>query len=312
MNEEIEYAEMLEVPISTVEVTRKPRRRKKRDKEYEPAPITPLKEDLIAQINNRVQETPAKADELTQTAEPSAETEKIEGAFDFETLDRIDTIPLFSTPKKGRWWKRPRLSPKDFSLDETENDGTMYELNMENAPSRAAKITLTAEFALACAFCAGIFLTNVFMPNSAINTFFRAMNEPIQSAKVDDRSYADFTLSPVVSVLSDAELSLSSTGILSFTDACCVYPSADGKIAQVEHTGENGYVVKIKYSDTFTSVISGLSDVYYGVGDQAYANIPVGYTDGTGEVQMTMYSDGELLNCFELTEENCLAWLKTE
>ena len=312
MNEEIEYAEMLEVPVSTVEVTRKPRRRKKRDKEYEPTPITPIKDDLIAQINSRVQETPALETETPQPAEPSSETEKTEGALDFETLDRIDTIPLFSTPKKGRWWKRPRLSPKDFSLDETENDGTMYALNMENVPSRAAKITLTAEFALACAFCAGIFLTNVFMPNSAINTFFRAMNEPIQSAKVDDRSYSDFTLSPVVSVLSDAELSLSPTGILSFTDACCVYPSADGKIAQVEHTGEKGYVVKIKYSDTFTSVISGLSDVYFGVGDQAFANIPVGYADGTGEVQMTMYSDGELLSCFELTEENCLAWLETE
>ncbi len=315
MNEEIEYAEMLEVPVSTVEVTRKTRRRKKRDKEYDAAPLPPLKEDLIAQINNRVQEAPAQEPETPQiTADANLFTEAVnsEGQIDFETLDRIDTIPLFSTPKKRRWWKRPRLSPKDFALDETENEGTMYELNMENASSRAAKITLTAEFALACAFCAGIFLTNVFMPNSAINTFFRAMSEPIPSAKVDDRTYADFTLSPVVSVLSDAELSLSSTGILSFTDACCVYPSADGKIAQVEHTGENGYVVKIEYSDSFTSVISGLSDVYYNVGDQAFANIPVGYTDGTGEVQMTMYSNGELLNCFELTEENCLAWLETE
>jgi hypothetical protein len=25
-----------------------------------------------------------------------------------------------------------------------------------------------------------------------------------------------------------------------------------------------------------------------------------------------MYSDGELLNCFELTEENCLAWIEAE
>ena len=200
MNEEIEYAEMLEVPVSTVEVTRKPRRRKKRDKEYEPAPIPPLKDDLITQINNRVQETPAQESAPQPVAESAISTEnaKIEGEIDFETLDRIDTIPLFSTPKKGRWWKRPRLSPKDFALDETENEGTMYALNMENTPSRAAKITLTAEFALACAFCAGIFLTNVFMPNSAINTFFRAMNEPVPSAKVDDRAYSDFTLSPVI------------------------------------------------------------------------------------------------------------------
>ena len=50
----------------------------------------------------------------------------------------------------------------------------------------------------------------------------------------------------------------------------------------------------------------------YGVGDTVKTNVPVGYTAGETEVQVTMYSGGELLNCFELTEENCLAWVSAE
>ena len=70
--------------------------------------------------------------------------------------------------------------------------------------------------------------------------------------------------------------------------------------------------MKITYSDTFSGVINGLDQTYYAVGDEVKCNVPMGYTDGEGEVQVTMYSGGALLNCFELTEENCLAWVETE
>ena len=320
MNEEIEYAEMLEVPVSTVNVVQQKRRRKKREAEIEPHVNAPMKDDLIAQINQRLHENSEQTEELKTLENPQitadanlfTEAANSEGRLDFESLDRIDTVRLYSAPKKRRFWQKPRLSPEDFSLEETENDGGVYALNEEKQPSRGVRIALATEFALACAFCGAIFLTNVFMPHSAINTFFRALNEPVPSAKVDTRSYADFTLSPVVSELSDAELTLSSTGVLSFTDACCVYPSADGEIAEVSRTDNGGYSVKIQYSDSFTGIINGLSEVYYQVGDTAYANIPIGYSNGEGEVQVTMYSDGALLNCFELTEENCLAWVETE
>ena len=76
---------------------------------------------------------------------------------------------------------------------------------------------------------------------------------------------------------------------------------------------ENGlYTVKIAHSDTFTGVMEGLQQVYYAVGDEVKANVPVGYTDGEAQVQVTMYSDGVLLNCFQITEENCLAWVVQE
>jgi hypothetical protein len=63
------------------------------------------------------------------------------------------------------------------------------------------------------------------------------------------------------------------------------------------------------YSDSFTGVFNGLDTVYYAVGDEVKTNVPIGYTAGENEVQVTMYSNGRLLNCFQLTDENCLAWI---
>jgi hypothetical protein len=77
-------------------------------------------------------------------------------------------------------------------------------------------------------------------------------------------------------------------------------------------TEDGLYTVKISHSDTFTGVIHGLDQVYYTVGDEVKSNVPVGFSKGEQEVQVTMYSQGELLNCFTLTEENCLAWVSEE
>ena len=185
----------------------------------------------------------------------------------------------------------------------------MYEMKQETRSQKALRLTLGIEFAAVCALCGAIFLTNVFVPNSAVNTFFRAVTEPTVQQS-DAREYSDFTLSPVVSELSDAELSLSAAGVLSFTDECCVYPAVDGEVSEVTRNEDGTYTLKIGHSDSFSGVISGLNQVYYAVGDEVKCNVPVGYTHGETPVQVTMYSGGVLLNCFQLTEENCLAWVE--
>lgn len=313
MNEEIEYAEMLEIPVSTVNVIRKNRRRKKAAETLAAPKSTvdvPLKDSVIAQVNDRLNDAPeqtsALPDPLAQEIFASAEQPEPD-----PIPDRIDTVRLYANDSE-RAFHSARLSPQDYPLeDDTQNEGGRYAYT-ENRTARIIRVALGAEFALACALCGAIFLTNVFMPNSAINTFFRSLSSGgAEAAAVDARTYSDFTLSPVVSELTDAELTLSPTGILSFTEECCVYPAANGKVSEVTET--NGiYTLKISYSDTFTGVINGLDYVYYAVGEEVKANVPVGFSKGETEVQVTMYSEGELLNCFELTEENCLAWVEQE
>ncbi len=308
MNEEIEYAEMLEIPVSTVNVVKKPKKRKKTAVPTEEQALpqkNALKESVIAQVNERLDETPSP--------EPAPQTDENDGGrLDFDPIpDRIDTVRLYSTDEKRRFGYENTLSPEETELENDEKEGGRYALNSHYTPKSVRRV-LGVEFALSCALCGAIFLTNVFMPSSAVNTFFRALSEPQASTQTDNRTYTDFELSPVVSENSDAELTLSPTGVLTFTDDCHVYPSASGKISEVSQSADGLYVVKIGYSDTFTGVISGLTSAYYGVGDEVKANVPVGYSNGEQEVQFTMYSSGELLNCFQLTDENCLAWVSAQ
>ncbi|MBE7078763.1 MAG: hypothetical protein E7380_02745 [Clostridiales bacterium] len=314
MNEEIEYAEMLEIPVSTVNVVRKTRRRKKsaRTKRETPLFELPLKDSVIAQVNDRLDETePQPPQPPTEELLP-LDGEQNEGILEFDSIpDRIDTVRLHGEEKRS-WLDRFRFKKPLEIEDFAENEGSRYEMNEDNAPSaRKTRLLLRAEFAIACALCGTIFLTNVFLPESGVNTFFRTLTTPAaETAAVDTRSYADFDLSPIVSEYSSATLSLSEDGVLSFQDECCVYPAANGRVYEVTQT-DGVYTLKIQYSDSFTGSFDGLDYVYYAVGEEVKANVPVGYSNGETEVKITMYSSGKALNCFRLTEENCLAWTQS-
>ena len=279
MNEEIEYAKMLEIPVSTINVLHKNRKLKFH--------ATNLKEKLIAKVNE--EEFPD--DSISEEQAPEQAQEPIQSG------DEINTV---------------RVGADDFySLQEDENvDDTadFLAFQAQRKEKRANKI-LTVEFAAACALCGAIFLTNVFMPNSAINTFFVSLATPKQE-QTDTRTYSDFELGSVLGAYSEIELELSDAGVLSFTGEGCVYPVADGEVASVTQDESGLYTVTVAYSDSFQGVIGGLDYVYYEQGQEVKGNVPLGFSKGETQVQVTMYSGGTLLNCFELTEENCLAWVE--
>ena len=325
MNEEIEYAEMLEIPVSTINVVRKKRRRKRMNGQNDAATslsmpetiTTPthatLRDSVIAQVNGKMENQTVEP--LTQAivggqdtvdAPLLAESENSEGYLSFDPEpDRLRTVRLYASGEMHEI-ETEREQGEEMA-ENYQNDGTRYAMNTQKHVSRGVRIFLNAQLALACALCGAIFFTNVFLPNSAINTFFRAIHTP--RVETTAKHYSEFDLAPIVSLRSDAQLNLSSAGVLSFTDDCCVYPAANGTIKEILRTDEGLYTVKVSYTDTFTGIFYGLDTVYYGVGEEVKANVPVGYTAGNTEVQVTMYADGDLLNCFELTEENCLAWI---
>ena len=239
MNEELSYAEMLEIPVETVTVNRREKRRAK-------------KEDLAAQVVDRV----------------NGEAEPEDPAY-------AESRPI---------------------AREAAEDGR----------ARRARRVLWAEFAAVCALCATIFLTNIFMTDSAINTFVRGLWSGEETA-ADTRTYEDFTLSPVINQFTDAELAVSETGVLSFTAQCSVYAPCAGEVAAVNGDAENGYTVELRHSDTFSTVLSGLTNVYYAEGESVRTNVPLAYTDGTHPVRVTFYEDGSLLTCVSV-EGGTLAW----
>ena len=306
MNEEIEYAEMLEIPVSTVNVVRKKRSKKSKNKSSKAVATVDLKETVIEKVNDKL-ETDEK---VIADADLFAESANSEGTLDLGDIpDRIDTVRLYSDGEYERI-RGELLQPEEYHLndDENEKDGGMYALNEETPAQKRVRICLGAEFAVACALCGAIFLTNVFMPNSAINTFFRALGTSQTTAAADERGYEEFTLNSAVSARSNAELSISDTGVLSLKGETLVYPVCDGVVQEIKQSSDGSYTVTVAYSERFSGEISGLERVYYAVNEQVYANIPVGYSDGETDAQVVMFADGEALACLQLTEENCLAW----
>ncbi len=237
MDQELEYAQMLEVPVSTVNVVKKKPIFKKKEQKDDDV----LKEQVVDSVNERMGDY-VYAEDLT--VPPKAE----KGAFAATLADKSGKI-------------------------------------------------LIIEVAAACLLAIGIFLTNVFMPNSAINSFIIGLT----AEEVTEAAYSEFELYPVVSELSDAEVSVSESGVITFTGEGAVYPVAGGEVVAVTQGSDGTYSVEVAHTSIFRSVVGGLTNVYYSVGDEVAGNIPVGYSDGSSQVSVSMYNDGELLNCYTLT-----------
>lgn len=234
MNEELDYAEMLEIPVETVTVNRKERKKRKDESD--------LQEQLVNEVNERM-----------DAAEDPAYAE--------------------STP-------------------------IARETRLEGRRQRVSRMVIVGEFIAVCALCATIFLTNIFMTDSAINTFVRGLFQGSAASTTDTRVYTDFQLSSLFNDTVNTEIAVSSAGVLSFTAKCNVYSPCDGSLVSVNGNAETGYTVEIKHSDTFSTIMSGLDTVYLSKGDEVKANLPFGYSDGEGEVRVMFYSDGSLIsNC---------------
>ena len=120
----------------------------------------------------------------------------------------------------------------------------------------------------------------------------------------DDRVYSELTLGSVVS--DDIECTVTD-GVLTFTGECSVYAPYGGTVQSVSET-DGVYTVEIEHTTSFTSVITGLSSAYWAAGDTVYSTIPVGYSDGAGEVSVRLYDAGSLISSYSVNEENDIVW----
>ncbi|MBE7088501.1 MAG: hypothetical protein E7370_03150 [Clostridiales bacterium] len=234
MNDELDYAEMLEIPVNTVKVVKKKSifSRKKEDREED------LKAKAMDSVNGRMDDY-VYPEDLTSKS-------------DFYEASEV----------KGK-----------------------------------RDIILIAETAAACALALGIFATNMLVPNTAINTFINYFSEVEQT----ESAYSEFDLFPVVSDLSDAEVTVSESGVITFTDSCAVYPVCQGTVSAVYQNESGIYTVEIAHTSLFSSVVTGVDTVYYSVGDSVKSGVPIAYTNGENQVTVSMYNEGLLLNNYSLS-----------
>ena len=226
MSDTIDYAEMLEIPVNTLNVTKK-RSRKKKEED--------LKEQVVEKVNER-----ARAQE--------------------------------------------------------ENPAKKF---LENK-------LLLAEFVAVLALCAGILLTNIFYPASAINTFFRGIVEGTQTEAVDERDYTELEAGSIVRDESIA-CTVTDAGVLTFTGTASVYAPCAGTVERVSESGGT-YTVEIRHTSSFSTVLSGLTYCYYAAGEEVLPTIPVGYSDGSAAVNASLYDDGSLIRSYSVSETGDIVW----
>ena len=248
MEQELDYAEMLEIPVSTVNVVKKKSlfKRKTAEKSAVQAPEVAedeLKERVVESVNERV------------------------GAY-------------------------------VYSEDLSEIADSKRKKDLKFGKDKASRVLL-GELVAVCVIAVAIFLTNIFMPTSAINTFIGSFSK---SKAEEEPIYSDLELSAVVSELSDVNIQIADGGYLYFQAESCVYPVCDGTISSVIDDDGN-YTVQIAHTSSFSSVVTGLSSVYCTKGDEVRSNLPFGFSDGESEVRISLYDGNTLLKCYSLSGE---------
>lgn len=241
VNEGLEYAQMLEIPVSTVSVLKKRSIFGKRAK-----PADDLKDKVVDSVNDKLVGEAVKA--------PN------EAFVQAEDL----TAPA----------KKERRRTKKIN---------------------ASSAVLIGETVAACLLAGGIFLTNMLVPNTAINAFVGNLT----AIKEKEASYREFVLTSPVSETSDAQVTVSGDGVIRFTEKTSVYPLCDGEVADVSQA-DGLYTVKIAHTSTFCSIVTGLDKVYAAVGEEVKGNLPFAYSEGKGEVRISMYDGETLLNCYTI------------
>lgn len=238
MNEKLQYATMLEIPVSTCNVTFKPAKKKRFSKKKK-VDHEAVKKELLSKINSEEVQDQTLVEETDMYADQTQAVSDEEAVFD-QTLVEGQTVSVHRREK----------NKKPFKIS-----------------------VIGVQLTIIGLLIATIFLTNAIYPDSGVNVFLRGVFGT-ESTYTDQRVYADF--SPVINI-SDGEVPVVSDGVMTFSGEGAVYSPCDGKITAISKTEDGKYSIEITHSENFKSLLTGIDFAYAGLNDTVYHNIPVGY-----------------------------------
>lgn len=248
MNEKLQYATMLEIPVNTCNVMEKTGKRKKSMKKRIKN-AEEVKEQLVNKINS-------------ETSALDVENTELQAVLSDEGNPFFDAI-------------------KNNSTDDTvDNEVTETVAVRENVKPKRRRFSLVAtQLVIIGVLVATIFLTNALYADSGINVFFKSVFGNKQTEVVDARLHSEFT--PVLAVGDMSQVTVDG-GVMTFCGEGSVYAPCDGTVTMVAKDGNGKYLLEITHSENFKSVITGVDISYAGLDDKVFANIPVGYVNGDG------------------------------
>lgn len=247
MNDKLQYATMLEIPVNTCNITYKPPK-KRRGKKVKQINAEAVKEELLNKIN---------AEQLDEQNLPAFDEQPQE-------INDLDATAL------------DLESDSEQQRQDIESESTVQVRFVKARKKKFKFSVIGVQLAIIGALIVTIFLTNALYADSGINVFLRGVFGSTQQTQVDDRQFDDFA--PVLAVGDDSVVSVSE-GVMTFSGEGSVYSPCDGKITSIAQDEAGKYTIEITHSANFKSVLAGIDYAYVGLDDTVYGNIPVGYVN---------------------------------
>ena len=219
----------------------------------------------------------------------------------------------YAVPKKKRLFSKKESGVKKEVLDKVNGDSpikgdnilpVLYDKISENGADltedkenvkeenptetitfkRKKKFGIVAfEFVLIGLLFATILITNIILPDSAINKLINGTAN-ISAVETDERIYSDFKV-----VFNDNEKSVIAVndGVITLSSAGSVYLPLEGKVVSRDISEDGKITLTVEHNKNFKTVVSGLDMAYATVGEAVFNNLPVGYISGENPAQMT-------------------------
>ncbi|MBE5736967.1 MAG: M23 family metallopeptidase [Clostridiales bacterium] len=277
MNEKLQYATMLEMPVNTCNVTKVSSKKKRLIKKKKPTEEQ-VKNQLLDMVNNQPEQPLYSSD------------------YEQEQLDQDDNGLLEESQDIDQ--QTILGQEQDQAFDRTVTASVSNQSEHTETNKKTFKITaIGVQLAVIGLLIATILLTNAIFVDSGINVFLRNIFSSEQQVEVDNRVYSQFT--PIISMGNNQDLTLDD-GYISFAGEGSVYAPCDGKVVSVTKSQEGYYDVEIMHSENFKSIISGIEHVFVEQGQSVYKTIPVGHLEANGAKLCFADSDGSIITDYQI------------
>lgn len=308
MNEKLQYASMLEIPVNTCNVTYKPikKRRIKRKKNLSSEEV---KNELLKKVNAAAENEISSAEKY-DVSENRAFGEESENAF-LQNAERSDCSDCILAESPENQAERSGCGADCLNVrserEKSEREDKAFTVSEKNKKHRK-KFGISAigvEIAVIGALVAVIFLTSAFYPQSGMNAFIKSVFGAKQAVETtDERTYEEF--SPVITTSAGETLTVEN-GAVVVGGKGSVYSPLGGVVKTITADGNGRFDIVIAHSEKFSTIISGVDYAYAAVGDTVYGNIPVGYVKESGVKMCFTGENGAAITEYELSG-NAVVW----
>lgn len=283
MNEKLQYAEMLEIPVNTCNITYKPT--KKRLFKGKTKTLEEVKDKVVKKVNDTV-ETSVLDKEFAREKTAEIALEK------YEETDSPTS----------------EYSAENIAVQIQNEYEEKAQKPIEKQVKRKFKLgVIGAQILVVCALVATIILTSVLIPNSGINTLFAGVfgvENQAESVIKDEREYSEFTAAIPVKNASQVTLA---DGVMSLNGNGSVYAPCKGTVSAVTTDANGKITLEIAHNNNFKTVLKGMDFAYFNEGETVLATIPVGYIEEGGATACFYDKDGAVITDYTLGD-NGVVW----